>query len=201
MAFLALAASACVTVNVNLPESAVQKATDDYVHDLYRSRDKPAAKSPVPSASAAPMPAASPTTRTSRAVDFSLFNSAWADSTDGTLRVTSAKTEEIRTRLRSRLDDVLNDKRQGILGEGADGLLVVKDPSKVPSKLLLKKVEKLVAEDNQDRNELYEEIQKSNGLDSSRLPGIRKSFARSFATESPAGTWVQDVDGKWSQKK
>src|SRR3954470_20952661 len=46
---LSFSFAACVTVNVNFPESAVQKATDDYVRDLYRAKEKgkpaaPAAK-------------------------------------------------------------------------------------------------------------------------------------------------------------
>ena len=37
---LASLTAACVTVNVNFPESTVQKATDDYVKELYKAKER-----------------------------------------------------------------------------------------------------------------------------------------------------------------
>src|SRR5436305_1527056 len=110
---LGLAGTACVTVNVNLPESAVQKASDDYVRDLYRSREK-GPKSPASETSPAPVKA-------SWLRELSLLPAAYADASSGTVEVKGAKTEEIRGRLLSRLDDVIANKRQGVLGESNDG--------------------------------------------------------------------------------
>lgn len=190
-------------MNVNLPDSAVQKATDEYVRELYQGREKSGSKPPSPSPASTAPPVAPPhpprkgeTGRTGLA----FFESALADANDGTLRVNTARTVEIRKRLASRLDEVLLQKRQGVLGESNDGMLVVKNPGKLP-KLLLRKMDRLVKDEDQDRKELYKEVVHSNGLDPSRLAGIQSSFARSFQSESPAGTWVQDPDGNWSRKR
>ncbi|OFZ82560.1 MAG: hypothetical protein A2583_14495 [Bdellovibrionales bacterium RIFOXYD1_FULL_53_11] len=184
---LAALAGSCVTVNVNLPESAVQRATDDYVKDLYRARDKGKADTKA-------APAAKPQSY------LGIFMAeAWAVD-DITFTVDTQRALVIREKLRARVDDVLSNKRSGILGETKDGKLVLKktDPAK---KLLMKKLEKLVTDENHDRDELYSEIVKSNKLAPARLKDIQRSFARSFQSESPSGTWIEDQEGVWSQKQ
>lgn len=184
---------ACVTVNVNFPESAVQKATDDYVRDLYRAKEK--GKSPIPSAT----PHQSSLEKIIRNAYSEIgIPSAWADG-DFVFKVNSERATQIKGRLASRLDDVLNQKRAGVVGESNDGKLVLKNPDRL-KKLLEQKVKALVESENQDREELYKEILKANGLPEARLADIRKSFARSFQAESPSGTPVQGTDGGWTAK-
>jgi len=178
--------TACVTVNVNFPESAVQKATDDYVRDLYRAKEKGKVTPPSNEQSASP---ASKLTSF-----FSLVSEAYADD----FRVQSAKADEIKARLKSRLDDLISQKRSGNVGESNDGKLVVKATGLPP--LLMKKVKTLVTEDNSDRMELYQEVARINGLGSSGIATVEKSFARSFQSLSPSGTWIQDSDGNWTKK-
>jgi uncharacterized protein YdbL (DUF1318 family) len=208
-----LVGSACVTVNVNFPESAVQKATDDYVRDLYRAKERgkaPASENAAtpaePEASPSPSPSPSkksqkkPTTKSvTTSSIWDLIPSAEAAEADLNFRVDSDKSMKIRDRLAGRLDEVLTQKKAGVLGETNDGLLFLKSPEKL-KKLLTKKVETLVADENKDREELYEEVAASNKVSKNRIKDIQKSFARSFQAESPSGTWVQDGDGKWSQK-
>lgn len=178
--------TACVTVNVNFPESAVQKATDDYVRELYRTKEK--GKAPTAEPSKAPS--------TKSALDF-LIPQAYA--AEFAFKVDSPKALKIRDRLAKRVDEVIQHKRAGVLGESTDGLLVLKSPDKLKA-LFLKKVQKLVEDENADRTELYQEVLSSNSLAKNRLKDIERSFARSFQAESPAGTWVQDADGSWTQK-
>ena len=182
--------SACVTVNVNFPESAVQKATDDYVRDLYRARErgKPGTPPPSPSATGAfRLP-----------TGLLLLSAAWASEVEA-FRVNTAKSQAIKEKLRSRLDEVLIQKRAGVLGESDQGGLVIHDPSALKP-LLAAKVQRLVSDENNDRNALYEEVLVANALPPARLKNVQKSFARSFQAESPSGTWVQDADGKWTRK-
>ena len=187
--FIALASviAACVTVNVNFPESAVQKATDDYVRDLYRAKEK--GKAPSPDAS-------TPSAKPSQGFNLSLITEAVA--ADG-IKVDSAAALQIRTKLASRVDEVIAQKRAGVLGESNDGKLTLQAPDKLKP-LLKSKVDKLVKDENTDRETLYNEILKSNGFPAGRMKDVEKSFARSFQAESPSGTWVQDDGGKWSQK-
>lgn len=192
----ALGLTACVTVNVNFPESAVQKATDDYVRDLYRAKETRKSGAPDSAAPAATKP---------QAHGFALpilIASAQAGDAFGeeeAFKVSTPRALAIRDKLAGHLSDVLEHKRAGVLGETNDGLLEIREPGKL-KKLLARKVEKLVADENADRLDLYREVVKANGLPEARIKNVQKSFARSFQAESPSGTWMQDVDGKWAQK-
>jgi uncharacterized protein YdbL (DUF1318 family) len=188
---LVAALNACVTVNVpiSFPESAVQSASDDYVRDLYRAKEKGSAK---PGAQPSGKPSASPT---GWILDL-LEGPAFAGDTF------SANTDAaaaIKDRMSARVDDVIADKRAGSLGETNDGYLAVHEPKKLKP-LLLKKLDKLVADENKDRKELYEHLVSANGLRKEHLKEIQKKFARSFQAESPSGTWVEDENGSWTQK-
>ena len=102
--------------------------------------------------------------------------------------------------MRSRVSEIIAHKKDGLIGESNDGMLVIHDPSKVKP-LLKKKIESLVKTENADRNSLYQEIADSNHLSSSNVAQMKKSFTRSFQAESPSGTWVQGTDATWSQKR
>lgn len=175
-----------MTVNVNFPESAVQKASDDYVRDLYQKKEK---KTPGTEPSAAPSQSAM--------LDLQLFEPfAYADD----IKIDTPAADKIKERLRSRIDDVIAQKKAGVLGESSTGGLILKAPEKL-KKLLLPKVQALVKDENGDRQALYKEIVRANHYSSERLVDIEKSFARSFREHSPPGTWIQEDDGSWSQKQ
>lgn len=182
-----------MTVNVNFPESAVQKATDDYVRELYRAKKKPGESQAEP----APAP-------TSSWLDFELIPSAQANDVPGgalEFKVDAPSTAKIRESMRTRLEEVLRYKREGILGESADGQLKIKDQAKYQSKkLLMKKIDQVIADENRDRERLYQEVLSINQLPPARMKNIQKSFSRSFQNESPSGTWVETQDGNWEQK-
>jgi uncharacterized protein YdbL (DUF1318 family) len=183
---------ACVTVNVNFPESAVQKATDDYVRELYRAKsqgreaDKPAPTSALESRLGA----------TLAAVGDALVPSARAEAG---FQVKTGKTAAIQGRMAGRVSEVLKYKRQGVIGETSDGLLTLREAGALKP-IERKKVESLVAADNADREELYAEVMAANGVGDDRRASLRASFARSFQAESPSRTWVQDASGQWAQK-
>lgn len=185
---------ACVTVNVNFPESAVQKATDDYVRDLYRAKERGKSTSPE-----TPSPAPASDSKSSSLWEHLELIPQVHAADDDVFKVNTEKAMKIREKLAGRLNEVLAQKRAGVLGETQDGKLTIQAPSKLKP-ILKKKVESLVSEENKDRNELYEEILTANGLKSNRMINIQKSFARSFQAESPSGTWVESPDGKWAQK-
>ena len=190
------AATACVTVNVNFPESAVQKATDDYVKDLYRAKERGRA---VPPAETAKPPQASVPPVVFKYLSEAFLPEAFAAESGFVFKVDSPASLKIRDRLAARLDEVIGEKKAGVLGESSDGWLVLKSPEKLKP-LLLKKIDKLVSDDNADRKELYGDVLKFNKVPSNRLIDIQKSFARSFQAESPSGTWIQDETGIWTQK-
>jgi uncharacterized protein len=199
--FLLAVATACVTVNVNFPESTVQKATDDVVRELYQSKDKgrEGRKPPAPVPGGGPGAGGDPVKpSTSSPTSWlpSLIPSAMAAEADLNFKTDTAKATELKKRLAANVDTVLAQKKAGNLGESNDGLLVLK----TDKPLLVKKLEPMVKAENADREDLYQEILTANQMAKGRLSDIRKSFARSFQGQSPAGTWVQDADGAWTKK-
>ena len=96
LSIVLLCLSACLTlnVNVNFPESAVQQATDNYVHELYRQKEKgkPAKTDEV---DPNPVPSKAPKGKQGL-MEFSLFNSAWAGASAPQFRIDSPKALKIK---------------------------------------------------------------------------------------------------------
>lgn len=199
-----LATPACVTVNVNFPEGAVQKQTDDYVKDLYRAREKKStapASVPTPGSSTSSKPPLSPRASSVTMLETLFFFAAESNALaqEVSFNINTAESANIKESLRSRVAEIIKYKKQGLIGETKDGLVRTQEGAN--SKPVLKKlVDDLVAAENSDRNRLYREVMKANQLPASKEASLRASFARSFQSESPSGTWVQESGGAWSQK-
>ena len=183
----------CVTVNVNFPESAVQKASDDFVGDLYRTKEQ--GKSTNLKGSPTPTP---PSEKTS-AISISNFFMSTALADGVVFDLNSPSIVALKSKLKANVPDIIEQKKAGVLGETNDGNIVIHDAAKLKP-LQKKKVEDLVKDENQTRGSLYKEIISSKHLPSDRLDSVKKSFAHSFQAESPSGTWIQAEGGGWSQK-
>jgi len=179
-------AGACVTVNVNFPEGAVQKATDDYVRDLYRARKTESSTD-----------------------DGAFFFQNWigiaeaqAEEEIKPFNLNSPDIKSIQSSQASRIDSLIQYKKKGYIGENNEGYLILRKESDVSSKkLLAKKVSQVISDENSDRKKLYEIALDTNKMDSSNLPKIQRSFSRSFQAESPSDTWVQSPGGSWAKKR
>ncbi len=175
-------ALACVTVNVNFPESAVQKATDDYVKDLYRAKEK----------------GKTPTTAPQSLLDL-LIPSAQAEEIN--FRIETEKTKAIKVRQGDRLSELVK-LATGQWGENSEGFLETRFADDFKKKeILVKKVESLIAAENADRKALYDEVYNANEFKTeTHKKLIQQKFANSFREAAPAGVWVQGDDKNWKKK-
>ncbi|MDZ4661030.1 MAG: DUF1318 domain-containing protein [Pseudomonadota bacterium] len=173
----------CVTVNVNFPEGAVQKAADDYVKELYNAKEKDEAET------------ADKKPSSFFHINLSLISVAHAQE----FKVDTAKAKEIQSRQKARIDDLKEHLKEGQIGESANGLVEVRAPSDIKP-ILMKKIEKLVQDENADREALYDEVISSNGLSSSVRNQVKASFAKSFQGAAPKGTLIESTKGKWDKK-
>ncbi|MGE4231920.1 MAG: DUF1318 domain-containing protein [Bacteriovoracia bacterium] len=174
-------------MNVNFPESAVQRAADDFVRDIYTnppSDSKPDTKEEV-----------KPENQDQGFFQVILLNQAFAQQ----VRTDSVKAKKIKARMHARVPQIVKFKKDGLLGETLDGNLVLKDPRKAGTKL--KSVRALVDEENTDRDQLYAEVAEVNSITDRNQARIRKIFASAFRKNSPAGTWIQQEDESWIQVK
>tara|TARA_B100000749_G_scaffold122825_1_gene93813 strand:- start:53005 stop:53595 length:591 start_codon:yes stop_codon:yes gene_type:complete len=177
--------ASCITVNVNFPEAAVQKAADDYVKELYKAKQESEEKQNTSSLFEIPG---------THFASLSLFPIAHAQAE---FSIKSEKAKAIQVKQAKRLDKIDRFKKKGLIGEAENGLLVVKKESS--KKIEKKRVDQLVSEENADREMLYEEVMSSNGIDASQSARLRKSFHQSFVNASPAGTPVES-GGSWTNK-
>ncbi len=187
---LSLVLCACVTINVYFPAAEAREAAREFVEQVIGEEATP---QPQPQ---------SPGGMAMRAVRFDPWmllgiGSAQAQSQpDITIRTPAIQA--IQARMESRFNSVLRAQfDSGALGFGGDGLVVVRDPSKLAIKDRVA-VNAAVADDNRDRNAVYREIAVANGHPEWE-PRIREVFARQWIASARPGWWYQQ-GGAWKQK-
>jgi hypothetical protein len=197
---VAVAVAGCVTVNVNFPESAVQKAADDFVGDLY----KPTAstnqidqdtKADADSEAAAvkssvkrkhkKAPAAASGAPTTLHITFGM-TAAFAQE----LNTHTPKADKIKEELRPLVPEIEKWKGKGAICETTDALLVLTHPDMAGAEAPA--VAKLAKHVNELREQLYDEIASANNIQDRSHKVIRKTFATAFKEHSPAGTCFVD---------
>jgi uncharacterized protein YdbL (DUF1318 family) len=107
--------------------------------------------------------------------------------------------QAIQARMASRFDASLRAGfDSGALGFSNDGLVVVRDASKLQLKDRVA-VNQAVADDNRDRKAVYREVAVANGHPEWEGQ-IRKVFAKQWIDSARGGWWYQDASGGWKQK-
>lgn len=190
VALAIFALGACVTINVYFPAAEAQQAAEEFVEKVLGDEATPAPTGDNPQAFHAPAPAR-----------FSLLSllisDAAAQQADITIRTPAIQA--IQDRMAARFQASLQPHfDSGALGFGKDGLLVLRDATKVALKDRVA-VNQLVAEDNRDRNAVYREIAVANNHPEWETQ-IRETFARQWVASARAGWWYQSADGTWKQK-
>lgn len=97
-------------------------------------------------------------------------------------------------------DDVDALKKDGVLGEGKDGYLVLRDDSKLDPKR--KALAKTVLEaENGARKALIDRILETNEtLTPNDRPKVENVFAQMNRDAAKDGEWIQTQDGSWTRK-
>lgn len=190
-----LALAACVTINVYFPAAEAQQAAQEFVGKVIGDSTKPAEEAkpeqpPHPSPSAAVQPGFN-------LMSLLISDATAAEGVDITIRTPAIQA--IQDRMADRFQTSLKTHfDSGALGFGNDGLIVVRDATKVGLKDRVT-VNQLVADDNRDRKAVYREIAVANNHPEWESQ-IRDTFARQWVTQAHAGWWYQSGDGAWKQK-
>ena len=188
----AMLLAACVTINVYFPAAEAQQAAAEFV-DKVIGND---AATPVPPAPPSKSPSAflqhhfNPLSllisdaQAQESVDITIH-------TPAILAIQDRMTARFRSDLQSHFD-------AGALGFGNDGLIVVRDASKVGLKDRVG-LNQSVADDNRDRKAVYREVAVANGHPEWEAQ-IRETFARQWVASAHKGWWYQNAGGAWKQK-
>lgn len=97
-------------------------------------------------------------------------------------------------------DDIDEYKQKQVIGESNTGLVVILDDKSLNAETQTF-VKKLVAEENQDREVIWQRIiQLSEQLSEKDISNIKKTYAKMQAEHAPKGTKIQEENGQWTIK-
>lgn len=198
----ALALTACVTINVYFPAAEAREAAREFVEKVIDDADR---------VNLIEQPAGAPASdddgggggmallRLPDVDPFLLLGIAPAHAQgkpDITIRTPAIQA--IQARMEQRFNRTLRRGFDaGALGFTEDGLVTVRDPSKLELKDRVA-MNAAVAEDNRDRKAVYREVAVANGHPEWEAQ-IRQVFARQWIDSARPGWWYQQ-GGSWKQK-
>lgn len=179
-------ALACVTVNVYFPAAEMQEAADKIVEEVHGTS---------PASTSEPVTEQSMLRRALEMVA-SLEGQAYAQVD---INVSTPNIRALKAAMKERFNELRPLYEDGVIGETNDGALSVRSVEglALPEKA---KVNRLVQEENRDREKLYREIADANNLPPDTVDEIKKLFANSWRKESKKGWWIQKDDGEWVRK-
>lgn len=188
---VALALAACVTINVYFPAAEAKEAAKEFVDKVIGEDGQPVPQTHKSGGGMAML---------QRRVDlWSLMGvgSAYAQSAPD-ITINTPAIRAIQAKMAQRFDSSLRAGFDaGALGFSSDGLVTVRDASKLPLKDRVA-INSAVADDNRDRKALYREVAVANGHPEWESQ-IRDVFARQWIESARSGWWYQS-GGSWKQK-
>jgi len=195
----ALLLSACVTINVYFPAAEAKEAAKEFVEKVINDADKVQIKETPASGGGMAL--------LQRRIELDLSGFApWALVGIGSAHAQSAPDISLKTpaiqAIQSRMEARFNGSLRagfdsGALGFTGDGLITVRDASKVELKDRVA-LNSAVADDNRDRKAVYREVAVANGHPEWEEQ-IRGVFAKQWIASARAGWWYES-GGSWKQK-
>ena len=181
--------SACVTVNIYFPAAAVERAAEQIVKETWGGPGEPAKAPPKPQSinPFSPM----------RTISLNFVSQAHAQEAD--INVSNPAIRALKDSIKQRSNAIKPYMDRGNVGIGHDGLLAIRSTDGLNLKERAD-VQQLIEAENRDREALYAEIAKANGIPKENIPKIKSIFAKSWIEQAQPGWWIQDNQGNWKKK-
>ncbi len=199
----ALGALACVTINVYFPEEAV-KDLSERIEDAVEREAEEAGGAAGDGGAAAPRQTSWLRGAAERAVGAALHALApapvYAQEGVAAPAISNPAIRQIIQSRGRRVKQLGGLKQRGVVGESNRALVTVRQLDALPLQQRAA-VQKLVREENADRERMFKEIAAATGADLSQLPQIRATYAETLRRKARSGDWLQLPDGRWQQKK
>jgi uncharacterized protein YdbL (DUF1318 family) len=177
--------AACVTINVYFPEAAAERAADRFIQDVLGESTEGESPELAP-----------PSAQRFQLLDL-FIPSAHAQAPN--INIDTPQIQAIKARMAERQRSQLGTWFDaGAIGFSNDGLVEIRDRSAV-SLSERRNLERVVAEENADRNAVYREIAVANGHPEWEAD-IRETFARQWIANARPGWFYQTDSGTWVQK-
>ncbi|HEX2930483.1 MAG TPA: YdbL family protein [Candidatus Binatia bacterium] len=181
--------SACVTVNIYFPAAAVERAAEQIVKETWGGPSEPVKTPPKPQSNNRFSPM--------RMVSLDLVSEAHAQEPD--INVSNPAIRALKDSIKQRAGSIKPYMDRGNVGIGQDGLLALRTADGLNLKERAE-AQQLVDAENRDREALYAEIAKANGIPRENVPRIKAIFAKSWIEQAQSGWWIQDGSGNWRRK-
>ena len=177
----------CVTVNIYFPAAAIQKAADEIVDDVRKTPEE------------TPDDKKKDKTGLLSRFRFAYLGPTEAYAAAVDVNVSTPAIRALKASMTSRFPQLQPLYGKGAIGETNTGLLAIRDTGALSLKEKAD-VNRLVSEENSDRQALYSEIIRANNLDTGRLAEVQRLFANSWRDKSSPGWWIQSDSGQWGKK-
>ena len=194
---------ACVTINVYFPEAKIQdlsqRIEDEIAQRAVELEQGTAEDEAAPEGTADEDP---PEVTPGRVSMLSLLlggTPAYAQSVPDP-GVSNPAIRAIIGARAARVKQINDFKSQGVIGESNQALLEARSVDSISDLRQRAALQKLIKDENADRERLYKEVAAAEGVELSQLPRIRQTYAETLRNNARAGDWIQLPDGKWKQK-
>jgi len=193
--FFIIVSCAVITVNIYFPEKDVKEAYKTLEKELMDTDKKPDEKKPEG--------------KPESSIKFELFASAYAQEAGVADKIseTVKKMPDVVNAYKemgARITDIDRLRDSGVVGEGKDGLLVVREGT------LNATDKKIVDKENENRRTVMKGMAKAiirinrapeNEANLNQvMPQAVEQFASIRRDSAKKGWWVQDVNGNWTKK-
>jgi uncharacterized protein YdbL (DUF1318 family) len=180
----------CVTVNIYFPAAAIQKAADQIVEDVRKAPEQKPEQQPEQK------PDKKSLLEQFRFVRLGATE-AYAAAVD--VNVSTPAIRALKASMANRFPQLQPLYSKNAIGETNNGLVAIRDTGALSLKEKAD-LNRLVEQENADRQALYTEIIRANNLDAGRLGEVQRLFANSWRDKSNPGWWIQQDNGQWAKK-
>ncbi len=200
---------ACVTINVYFPEAKIQdlsqRIEDEVAQRAVELEEGTGEDGAAPEGTADENPPADedpPEVTPGRASALSLLlgaTPAYAQSVPDP-GVSNPAIRAIIDARAARVQQINDFKSRGLIGESNQALLEARSLDSISDLRQRAALQKLVKDENADRERLYKEVAAAEGVDLAQLPRIRQTYAETLRNNARSGDWIQLPGGQWKQK-
>ena len=196
---------ACVTINVYFPEEAVEDLSQQIESEVREraaeiDEEQPAADDGSAVQEQTQEPDAKPVDRSGLFETLLGIQPALAADEVAAPEVTNPAIRKIIDSRAARVGKINSYKSNGVIGENSEALVEIRNLDAVDLRSRAE-VQRLVKEENADRQRLFGEIAAAKNVDRSQLPRIRETYAKTLRANARPGDWIQTADGAWKQQK
>jgi uncharacterized protein YdbL (DUF1318 family) len=194
---------ACVTINVYFPEAKIQdlsqRIEDEVAQRAVELEEGTGEEGAAPEGTANEDPPEVMPGRTSALSLLLGATPAYAQSVPDP-GVSNPAIRAIIDARAARVQQINDFKSRGLIGESNQALLEARSLDSISDLRQRAALQKLVKDENADRERLYKEVAAAEGVDLAQLPRIRKTYAETLRNNARPGDWIQLPGGQWKQK-